>query len=149
MRPRILGLIFCAGSTAFCQPAAPAAVSPDELGRVEAAFTHPAWEINKLPPGWKMTNTAAPRILIRTSAGAAQQWNDARIDPRMIVHPPPSSLGVQPPGTLVAKNLYPKLRFQPVQWPHLKLQQIPTQWPRFEIVPAGSGAPAAARAPVK
>lgn len=138
MRPRILVLFLCAGTTALCQPAA---VSPDELGRVETAFTHPAWEINKLPSGWNMTNTAPVRVLIQPKAEAAQHWNDARIDPRIIVHPPPSSVGVQPPGTLVAKNLYPDLRFQPVQWPNLKFQRIPTLWPRLKIGPIGGGTP--------
>jgi hypothetical protein len=149
MRPRILVLFLCVGTTAFCQPAAPAAVSPDELGRVETAFTHPAWEINKLPSGWNMTNTAPVRVLIQPKAGAAQHWNDVRIDPCIIVHPPPSSVGVQPPGTLVAKNLYPNLRFQPVQWPNLKFQRIPTLWPRLKIGPIGSGTPPPARIPVK
>lgn len=149
MRPRILVLFLCAGSAAFCQPAVPAAMSPDELGRLQAAFIEPAREINKLAQGWHMTNTVPPRVLIRTDAGAARTWNDARIDPRMIVHPPPSSVGVQLPGTLVAKNQYPKLRFRPVEWPCLKLQKIPTQWPRFEIVPVGSGTLAVSRAPVK
>jgi hypothetical protein len=149
MRSRILVLLLCAGTTAFCQPAAPAAASPDELGRVETEFTHPAWEINKLPSGWNMTSTAPVTVLIQPKAGAAQHWNDARIDPRMIVHPPPSSVGAQPPGTLVAKNLYPDLRFQPVQWPCLKLQKIPTLWPRLKIGPAVSGTPSPSRAPVK
>jgi hypothetical protein len=116
---------------------------------VETAFTHPVWEINQLPSGWNMNNTAPVRVLIQPRAGAAQHWNDARIDPRIIVHPPSSSVGTLPPGTLVAKNLYPDLRFQPVQWPNLKFQRIPTQWPRFEIVPTVSGTPATARAAVK
>ncbi len=146
MRSRILVLFLCVGTTAFCQPAAG---SPDQLGRVETAFTHPVWEINQLPSGWNMNNTAPVRVLIQPRAGAAQHWNDARIDPRIIVHPPPSSVGTLPPGTLVAKNLYPDLRFQPVQWPNLKFQRIPTQWPRFEIVPTVSGTPATARAAVK
>jgi len=149
MRPRILVLLLCAGTTAFCQPAAPAAVSPDELGRVETAFTHPAWEVNKLPSGWNMSSTAPVTVLIQPKAGAGQHWNDARIDPRMIVHPPPPSVGTLPPGALVAKNLYPDLRFQPVQWPNLKFQRIPTLWPRLKIGPAVSGTPGTARIPVK
>jgi hypothetical protein len=145
MRLGILALFLCAGATAFCQSAAPAAVNPDELGRIQAAFTQPAWGINKLPLGVHIPNAAPPRVLIRPMAGAAQHWNDAQIDPRMIVHPPPSSLGAQPAGSLVAQNLYPNLRFQPVEWPYLKFQRIPTVWPNLKIGPAASGTPAPAR----
>jgi hypothetical protein len=149
MRSRYLALFLCAGTTAFCEPAAPVAVSPDEWGRLETAFTHPAWEMNKLPSDWQMTNTAQTEVLIWHEAGAARAWNDARVDPRMILHPPPSSVGTQPPSTLVAKNQYPGLRFQPVQWPHLKLQRIPTEWFRLKIGPVGSDELAAVRAAVK
>jgi len=51
----------------------------------------------------------------------------------MIVHPPPQHLGVQPPGTLVARNLYPKLQILPIQWPCLKIHPIPTVWPNLNL----------------
>jgi hypothetical protein len=65
--------------------------------------------------------------------------NDAHIDPQMVVHPPKSSLGVQPPGTLVAQNQYPNLRFLPIDWPEAKIELIPIYWPnlKVEAIPAG------------
>jgi hypothetical protein len=149
MRGKILALFLYAGTTAFCQSVAPAPVSPDEWGRSQPAFTPPAWDFNKLPSDGRTPSMAAPKIFIRPGAGVARPWNDARIDPKMIVHPPPSSLGVQPPGTLVAQSLYPNLRFLPVEWPRLKLQPIPTQWPKLEMSPATGGTPATVRVQAK
>jgi hypothetical protein len=72
---------------------------------------------------------------------------DAQMDPRIVVHPPQSSLGVQPPGSLVAQNLYPGLQLLPIEqsrataepipaiWPHLKIKQIPIIWPKGVIKP--------------
>jgi hypothetical protein len=83
------------------------------------------------------------------------------IDPKMIVRPPKSSLGVQPQGTLVAQNLYPGLRFQPIEtstarlypiptpWPNLKLQKIPIVWPNYKLISIESKTPMPASAPAK
>jgi hypothetical protein len=133
MQRTILALFLCTGTMAFCQPAAPAAVSPEELGRIQTAFTQPVWEINKLPASWQFTHSAPPTILTWHSADVAHAPNDAQIDPNMIVHPPPQHLGVQPPGTLVARNLYPKLQILPIQWPCLKIHPIPTVWPNLNL----------------
>ncbi len=84
---------------------------------------------------------------------------DAQIDPKIIVHPPASSIGVQPPGTAIGQNEYPHLRMLPIesasshveaiptQWPPNRLENIPTQWPMAEIVAAHSGSAAMIRPP--
>lgn len=71
----------------------------------------------------------------------------------MIVHPPKSSLGAQPQGTMVAQNEYPGLQFLPIEvasaelkpipiaWPNLKLQPIPIEWPKAKALSAASPAP--------
>jgi hypothetical protein len=73
--------------------------------------------------------------------------DDAQIDPGMIFHPSKSSIGAEPPGTLIAQNLYPGLRLLPIedsraalqaspaQWPNLKMQQVPTLWPKCKLLP--------------
>jgi len=83
---------------------------------------------------------------------ALGRGSDAQIDPKIVVHPPQSSLGEQPPGTLVAQNLYPGLQLLPIEeskskaepipttWPNRKIEQIPTVWPNGELLPVNSGA---------
>jgi hypothetical protein len=51
---------------------------------------------------------------------------------------------VPPPGSLVARNLYPDLTLQRIQWLRLKVHPIPTEWPKLEIRRIDSGAPPAA-----
>jgi len=87
---------------------------------------------------------------VREDRPPGRDW--ARIDSQMIVHPPQSRIGTLPPGTPVARNLYPGLVFQPIgasklkalpiptRWPELKVEGIPTVWPKCVVKPAESGA---------
>jgi hypothetical protein len=62
----------------------------------------------------------------------------------MIVRPPASSVGVQPPGSQIAQNLYPGLELLPIQqfkgepipttFPNMKVEQIPITWPQYKVV---------------
>jgi hypothetical protein len=63
------------------------------------------------------------------------------LDSRMIVHPPPSSLGVQPRGTQLAQNLYPGLELLPIDISKAKLQPIPIIWPDLKVEPIPIHAP--------
>jgi hypothetical protein len=72
-------------------------------------------------------------MLIQPQLPAARRLDDAQIDPKMIVHPPQSSIGVQPPGTAVAQNEYPHLQLRPIESANSILQAIPTRWPRFQL----------------
>jgi hypothetical protein len=86
-----------------------------------------------------------PKILLVPAPEKAHPLNNAQIDQKMIVHPPQSSLGVQPPGTIVAQNEYPNLRVLPIDsarspleaiptnWPAFQVEKIPTQWPSFRL----------------
>ena len=78
----------------------------------------------------------------------------------MIIHPPKSSVGVQPQGTLVAQNIYPGLRLLPIgsaaalkpipaDWPRLKIESIPITWSNSTVLPVDSGSAAGKAAPAK
>ena len=60
----------------------------------------------------------------------ATRLSNAGIDPAIIVHPPPSSIGVQPPGTAITQNEYPNLRMLPIDATNSALEAIPTMSPR-------------------
>jgi hypothetical protein len=68
-----------------------------------------------------------------------KRLSKAEIDPEIIVHPPPSSIGVQPPGTLVTQSEYPNLRMLPIGSTNSDsgLEAIPTMWhrDRLETIP--------------
>jgi len=78
---------------------------------------------------------------------ATRRLGDAQIDPKIIVHPPATSIGELPPGTQVAQNEYPHLRLLPIEstnsalpetqqtGPAIKLKRFPPQWP--SVRPAG------------
>jgi hypothetical protein len=98
------------------------------------------------------------RARIEHRAGGQRRWDDARIDPKTIVHPPPSRIGAQPPGIPLDRDRFPGLQLLPVEqseakleplptlWPLLRIKPIPIVWPRKAIVAAGDGAAPAARA---
>lgn len=97
-------------------------------------------------------------MIISPVTGALRSGG-VRVDPEMVVHPPASSIGDQPPGIAVSQNHYPGLELLPIEqakdwpapaaWPNLKMQQIPIVWPNFQIKPAESGTTTKAKAPHK
>jgi hypothetical protein len=145
MRLAILPLCFLAGTVAFGQTAPAPALNLDQVAKIPPAMMQPGSDFTKLPPDWRQDLFVPPARIVRPGMGETRRREDAQIDPRMIVHPPPSSIGVLPPGTLVARNLYPKLQFLPIEWPRLKVQKIPVQWPDSKMGPARSSLPAAAQ----
>ena len=161
MRTAILALCVCgvfawSGAAAFGQSAPAGPLSPNpprpslwtELGR----------EFGKLPPGSTGTAKAPPGIVVRPALAPRAPLGNASIDPKMILHPTARDLGTQPPGILVAQNLYPGLKFQPIDaqpcgpkggllsttWPKLKVEPIPITWPNAKMKPVGSDAGPAA-----
>jgi hypothetical protein len=116
MRLTILGLLLCTGIPAFCQSGTP-----------------PALDFSKLPPGWRPANVAPLNTIIQTQLPAPRRLDNAQIDPKIIVHPPQSSVGVQPPGTPVAQNEYPHLQLVPIESAHSIPQAVPTRWPRIQL----------------
>jgi hypothetical protein len=123
MRLTILGLLFCAATTALGQATAPSPASPDGLWQGPLEVTPPARDFSNLLPGWKASAVVPWRPLIQPKMpGVAQaeigsRLGDAEIDPKVIVHPPQSSIGVTPPGTPMAQNEYPNLQMLPIEAP--------------------------------
>jgi hypothetical protein len=111
MRFAILGLLFCAGTTAFCQSTAPSPATPDTLGQTPLVVTPPARDFSKLPPGWHFSGAVPPRILLQPKMLKLPQ---PETDPKIIVRPPQASIGVNPPGTPTAQNEYPHLQMRPI-----------------------------------
>ncbi len=133
MRLTILGLLLCTGIPSFCQSGVSAPASPYAPGQTSLVVTPPAHDFSKLPPGWRTTSVAPPKMLIQPQVPAARRLDEARIDPKMIVHPPQSSIGMQPPGIPVAQNEYPHLQVLPIESADSALKLIPTKWPRFQL----------------
>jgi len=161
MRIMILSLFLCAGTTAFGQASAPAPAIPDNLWQTPLGVVPPPIrDFSKLPPGWHVTPQPTPKIkVVPPSATGTRSLRDAQIDPKIIVHPLASRIGVQPPGAAVAQNEFPHLRVMPIEsaasaveaiptrWPRYRLERIPTQWPMSQIVPAHSGSEALVQSP--
>jgi hypothetical protein len=120
MRLTILGLLFCAGTTVLCQTTPPAPAAPDGLWQGPNAVTPPARDFSKLPPGWQASAVVPWRALIQPKAPEAEtgsRLGNAKIDPRIIVHPPQSNISVNPPGTPMAQNEFPHLQMLPIEAP--------------------------------
>jgi len=148
MRLPFVLLFLCTGIAAFSQSAAPTPATPDRLGQILPIPIQSIRDFSKLPSSWHITYGAPQGTTIIPSEASARPWDDAKIDPKMIVHPPQTSIGVQPPGSLVAQNDYPNLRILPIessslktlptQWPLLQVKAIPLQWPKCQLDPTNS-----------
>jgi hypothetical protein len=153
-------VVFClvAGTTAFCQSVPPAGANTENLVNTSPTIFQFQKEIAKAPER-QFTASAPLNIGLRPDVGVLQ--GNAQIDPKIIVHPPPSSIGAQPPGTQMAQNLYPGLQWLPIgeshvkerpiptQWPKSALEAIPTEWHKFKISPAQDDAAAKPQPPAK
>jgi hypothetical protein len=119
MRCAILGLLLCAGTTALCQSTAPSPATP--LWQAPPVVTPPTRDFSKLPPGWHFSGAVPPQILLQPKMlklpkpETNRPLVGAEIDPKIIVHPPQSSIGVNPPGTPMAQNEYPHLEMRPIE----------------------------------
>ncbi len=170
MRLAVLAGLLCASPIALCQSAAPGLANPEQPQASQPAQAWPtqSWSA----PTWNMPNQLAPTfppsgqrnvyVFPRPEGFRASDrlQNSSRIDPRMIIHPPKSSVGVQPQGTLVAQNIYPGLRLLPIgsasalkpipaDWPRLKIESIPITWSNSTLLPVDSGSAAGKAAPAK
>lgn len=159
MRVTILSL-FLYGTTAFCQSSAPAPVTAENLDLIPQVLAPaPSRDFTKLPPGWHAMSLPAPKIMMVPNARDTTRLSNSEIDPKLIVHPPLSILGAQPPGIAMTQSEYPNLQTLPIDstnsaleaipimWPRYRLETIPTQWPRHEMVPVRSGFEVTARSP--
>jgi hypothetical protein len=147
MRSALLVLSLIDGTVAFAQssPARPVdsfklELTPPSITQLKLSFSSPRKDLHIANAQlWKDFANSRQITLPRNA--------DAQIDPGMIVRPPKSSIGVQPPGTPIAQNLYPGLRLLPIdesrkleeipaEWPNLNLQNIPINRPKYKNVPA-------------
>ncbi len=115
-------------------------------------FTQPWKDFSKLPPVWQMNGNAPLNLFSLQSRIPLRPLNDARIDPKIILKPPHSSLGMQPPEINMAQNEFPGLKLLPIDatavnlqpipgvWPNAELKAIPTLWPKGEILSIYTGA---------
>ncbi len=132
MRCAILGVLFCAATSAVCQSVAPAPLGRLELGQAPPPITQPSMSFGKLGSS-EVKTFVPPRIVDSPRMNAARHWDDARIDPEIIAHPSPSRLGLQTAGTQAAQNEYPNLMLLPVGASGSKLRATPAQWPNFKL----------------
>ena len=147
MRLAVFVLFLGTAPAALCQSSAPV---PFEIGRPDQNWFSAVQSTKDLSKSF--SNARAQQLTLLQAftmpIKPAARWSeDARVDPKMVVHPPPASIGLQPPGTVVAQNEFPNLRILPIelpeskiaalpsQWPDLKVQGIPTRWPKLEMSP--------------
>ena len=160
MRLAVLAVLLCASPIVLCQSAVPGLANPEQS---QVAQLAQAWPMpTQLAPAFPPTVQRNIYVYPRPGGFRApdQPRNSSRIDPQMIVRPPKSSVGVQPPGTLVAQNIFPGLRLLPIgsaaalkpiptDWPRLKIESIPIAWPKSTLLPIDSGSAASTPAPAK
>lgn len=151
MRIAILAFVLCSGLVGLCQSAVPAPSSPELHWLAPPGMELPGPGLNKPPQDWHFPNTFPRNIVIHPGPMDLMRSRDAQIDPKIVVHPSQSSLGQQPPTTLMAQNLYPGLQLMPIcrpntglhsisiVWPNLKAQPTPTTWPKGNILPIETG----------
>lgn len=132
MRLTILALLLSTGTAALCQSVAPAPANPQQPGLAPFGITQGGRDFAKLPPDWHLTSVLPRKMEIQPGPWLQHRFNP-QIDAQIIVHPPPSSLGEQWPGTLLAQNLYPGLQLLPIDESKPKGQPIPTTWPNQKI----------------
>ncbi|MGA2216774.1 MAG: hypothetical protein ABSG51_01720 [Terracidiphilus sp.] len=174
MRVASAALLLCSGVHLFCQSSTPVPANPDNANRDTAnpdkqgqnppsVFLQQK-DFSKGPPVWQITPGEPLKLVVPPGTGSfeklGRQWRQfgaPPVDPEMIVRPPASSIGAQPPGTQIAQNLYPGLELLPVDWskfpinwskfkeepiptafPNMKVEPIPITWPQYKAVYAQS-----------
>jgi len=151
MRSGILVLLLCAGAAAFGQSNAAAPPSPQSFKLTPPAITQLTLNFSSPHKDLPIANAQLWKSFANSRQVTMPRKADAQIDPGIIIHPPKSSIGAQPPGTPIAQNLYPGLKLLPVdesgkledipiKWPNLNLQNIPITWPKYKIVPVSGDA---------
>jgi hypothetical protein len=151
MRLTIFALFLSAGSAALCQSSTPAPANPNSQGLTPPQWSQPGQDFSAQLREWHFNTDSPQRTIILQAPLSEQQRNATQIDPKIIVHPPQSSLGEQPPAAQIAQNLYPGLTLMPISewkgnghqvpitWPNLKVQNIPIVWQKLEIKSVENG----------
>jgi hypothetical protein len=155
-----LSLSLCAGPLALCQSSQPDFANPAQPSASQPSFQFPGKDFSKTAPLWQNSNVPTSHVLVLPHTELPRPTAKAQIDPQMIIHPSKSRIGAQPPGSLIAQNVYPGLRLMPISatatgkpiptdWPKFKLESIPIAWPNLEVLPVDSNSSAAKPSPTK
>jgi hypothetical protein len=148
MRIAVAVLLICAGAPIFCQTSGQTSVGPGESGTKSPEVFQLQNGVGKGSAAWQIVRL--PTLTLPPGAGEFRMPTTPA-DPKMIVRPPQASIGVQPPGTQVAQNLYPGLKFMPIEQatvkvepipivlPNAKMEKIPTTWTEFKMSPIQNG----------
>jgi len=160
MRIAVAALLLGVGVPLFCQTAGTAPANPGEPGqKPPSVFLLSPKEFDKAQPVWHISPESLLKMNVPPGLGPLRKFSESgeSIDPKMVVHPPQASIGVQAPGTQVAQNLYPGLQLMPIEqakvkgepipttFPNAKMEPIPTTWPGYKmsLVLSGKTEPAA------
>ena len=145
-------LVVCSGSPLVCQTPGQAPAEPGQSGNNAPSIVLSQKTLRMGPPAGQTTLGQPLKMPLPLGAGSVR-LGSAQIDPEMIVHPPQTSIGMQPPGTQVAQNLYPGLELMPIDRSkakvepiptmisNVKMEKIPTTWTQFTVSPIQSGKP--------
>jgi hypothetical protein len=134
-RGLILVLTLSAGSVAWSQSNGLAPLKTGGPGATLNPFEWLGTDYSKVQPDWQRSGFLAMSPTVVRVAGPAVRLGNAQGDSGMIHRVPKDRLGTLPEGSLVARNEYPGLRFQPILSPRGKIKAIPITWPRLEIKP--------------
>lgn len=126
MKNAMLALLFCVATPAICQSVVTTPSNPLEPGQTLSTAPKADMDFSKLRSA-VMQKAASMRYFTVPKAGAARLWNNAEVDPKIIVHPSQSKLGIQPSGTVIAQNEFPNLELLPIEYPSHGLWTTPTQ----------------------
>jgi hypothetical protein len=158
-------LVLFLGAGTFCQSLAQAPFHYDrqnqnQLAAKPSTDAKPPVDLDHLFSAGPI-RPFTPLEIFTLPAKATTPWSeDAKVDPKMIVHPPQASLGLQP-GIPVEQNQYSNLRMLPIdspgsglqaipaQWLNLKVEAISTWWPRLEMNRVESGISLIVQAPAR
>jgi len=155
MRCALFVLFLSAGTVGFGQAGAVPPFSSGQPVQIPLPGSQ-ASEFGQAPWQWNALRAVPPSIVEIFPKKPNVLLGDASIDPKIVRHPSQQNLGTPPQGTEIAQNLFPGLKFQPIDsqmierppsmrsieplsitWPKLKVHEIPTDWPKLKTEPIG------------
>jgi len=110
----LLLALLCAGTAAFCQSPAQPKVDPDKLFQMPDKFSQ-AQESAKPPAVTEKLRLPVPGSQPHIVLLSPDPSPNHQIDPKIIVRPPWPRKGDESRGQDVSRNLYPNLKYLPLQ----------------------------------
>lgn len=131
----------------MCQTPGQATAGEGERGQKSPDVFLPQSGLSNGTPVWHISPDGLLKMNVPAGAGLGR--TQVATDSAMVVHPPQTSIGVQPPGTTVAQNLYPGLELMPIGQSKVKVEPIPTTWPGMKMEPIPRTLPAYTVVPIQ